>query len=67
MHSSLVKATASGMVAAAEIDQVADYLAELMADIHNGDWRVSVRHDRRCIIIWDCGEDAAISPKREVA
>lgn len=36
----------------AKSQSAADRLAAIMADIHGGDWRVSIRHDRRVIMMW---------------
>lgn len=51
LPSSLSSQLLNGITAAEEIQQVADYLAGLMREVHGGDWRVSVNHENRFVMI----------------
>lgn len=48
---SLSSQVSTGKVAADEVKQVADYLAELLRDIHGGTFRVDVDHQARYVMI----------------
>ncbi len=48
---SLLSQCATGEAAAAEIKQVADYLAELMRGLHGCDWHIQIDHQVRFILI----------------
>ncbi|MCP2132963.1 hypothetical protein D3C87_1216180 [compost metagenome] len=41
----------NGISAAEEIQQAADYLADLMRGVYGGDWRVSINHENRFVMI----------------
>lgn len=53
---SLLSSCAAGEAAAAEIKQVADYLAELMRGLHGCDWQILIDHQVRFIMIAAQGE-----------
>lgn len=53
---SLLSQRATGEAAAAEVQQVADYLAELMRGIHGYEWRILIDHQVRFIMIAADGE-----------
>jgi hypothetical protein len=47
----LQKLALTGRNAADEVQAVASYLAELMRDIHGGDWRIQIEHEHELIVI----------------
>lgn len=51
LPASLSSQVLSGVAAAEEIQQVADYLADLMRGVHGGDWRVAVNHEARFVMV----------------
>jgi hypothetical protein len=51
LPSALSSQLLNGTAAADEIQQVADYLADLMRGVYGGDWRVSVNHEARFVMI----------------
>lgn len=51
MHPTLNKAATAGKAAAAEVEQVTNYLAELMAEIHGGAWHIMIDHEVQLIAI----------------
>lgn len=53
---SLLSKRATGEAAAAEVQQVADYLAELMREIHGYNWNILIDHQVRFIMISAEGE-----------
>lgn len=56
LPASISRAVVSGVDKHAEAQTAADHLAEIMAEIHGGDWRVSVKHDRMVVLIWQNGD-----------
>ncbi|KNY35578.1 hypothetical protein [Agrobacterium sp. SUL3] len=51
LPASLSSQVRNGVAAHDEIQQVADYLADLMRGVYGGDWRVSVNHEARFVMI----------------
>ncbi|WP_313611008.1 hypothetical protein [Rhizobium sp.] len=45
LHPDLKRQLIGGADLLAEVEQVANYLADLMQEIHGGDWRISVNHE----------------------
>lgn len=56
LPSSLLSQFATGEAAAAEVQQVADYLAGLMRSIHGYEWKILIDHQVRFIMIAAEGE-----------
>lgn len=48
---SISRAVVSGVGKHAEVQAAADHLAAIMAEIHGGDWRVSIDHGNTFILI----------------
>ena len=48
---SLLSQRETGEAAAAEIRQVADYLAELLRGLHGCDWEIQINHQVRYVLI----------------
>lgn len=67
MHPTLIKAAASGKSLAAEVEQTARYLADLMVMIHGGDWSVDIHHDVQFISIARNFNNRCAKPLPEVA
>lgn len=67
IHPALIKASLAANAAEAEVQQVAHYLAELLRDIHGGNWRVNINHSSLFVCIAYDFSDRPAEPKPEVA
>lgn len=52
LPTSITRAVAKGLIRHAEAQAAADRLADIMAEIHGGDWRISINHPRMVVLIW---------------
>lgn len=51
LHPDLQRQLVGGADLLAEVDQVANYLADLMREIHGGDWDISVNHEACFVMV----------------
>lgn len=58
LPASISRTILSGTAKHAEAQAAADRLAAVMAEIHGGNWRVNINHQRAVVMIWQNGNDA---------
>lgn len=46
------------------VDLLVRDLAEVMRDIHGGDWFMNINHEGRMVMIFEAGDDQPVLPKR---
>ncbi|WP_337183816.1 hypothetical protein [Shinella sp.] len=56
LPASISRAVVSGIDKHAEAQAAADHLAAIMAEIHGGNWRVSINHPRAVVLIYQNGD-----------
>lgn len=65
IHPSLVRATIGAMAEEAEVRIAAQYLAEVMRDIHGGNWKIDICHEHQFIMIVNRARDNdPVKPKQ---
>ncbi|UXS31344.1 hypothetical protein FY152_04245 [Agrobacterium tumefaciens] len=65
LHPSLVKATLAANAAEMDVQAAAEYLADAMARIHGGKWKIDVSHEHHFILIVNRARDNdPINPKK---
>lgn len=67
IHPALVKAALSAGSVHAEVQAIAEHLADLLRGIHGGDWDIMIDHQVQLVAISRDFNDRPATPKQEVA
>ncbi|NSX87647.1 hypothetical protein G6L86_18750 [Agrobacterium tumefaciens] len=64
LHPSIIKASLAANAAEIDVQAAAEYLADAMARIHGGKWKIDVSHEHHFILIVNRARDNdPIKPK----
>ncbi|MBB4407069.1 MULTISPECIES: hypothetical protein [Agrobacterium tumefaciens complex] len=64
LHPSIVKASLAAKAAEMEVQAAAEYLADAMARIHGGKWKIDIAHEHHFVMIFNRARDNdPIKPK----
>ncbi|OJY66444.1 MAG: hypothetical protein BGP09_31460 [Rhizobium sp. 60-20] len=67
MHPAITDTKMAAHIAIGEVEAAAEYLAQLMARLHGGNWRRQIDHNLGFVLVAEKPDNRPITPKRERA